>query len=64
MISPEAKIAASIYRALVRPEILPTLRRQILADVIHNIKVITDEEIETMLKCIEKLNNDEKDKRG
>lgn len=40
----------AIVKALDKPQLLPYMRKKILEDIVHNLDVITDEEVEDNLK--------------
>jgi hypothetical protein len=52
-----ARIVASIYKATLIPQLLPYLRKQLIADITYNIDHLTEEEIETYVELLKQANS-------
>ena len=53
----EARIAASIYKATLIPQLLPYLRKKLIADITYNLEHLTDQEIETYVELLRQANS-------
>ena len=52
-----SRVVASIYKAVCIPQLLPYLRKKLIADITYNLEHLTDQEIETYVELLKQANS-------